>query len=392
MERWKVLDNLRRSLIAPGLVLWLVLSWTVLPLPLGLSSGLAIIVPAMPLLLQIFGMLFHVVKDRSLAGLRDFARNGWVTAAQVLMNASVMLYQAYLSVDAIVPHPGPVVGDTAANAGMGDGGVGGSPTRSGPGCVLADHVSGDDAVARLRRGRLLTRPASIGAAAGFLLAWMLSPVVAWWTSQERQVREKPLSELERRELGLIARKTWGFFESFVCAEDHWLPPDNFQEEPRHQLAHRTSPTNQGLLLVATLAAEDFGFVNLDFMLERLEKTFDTLDQLERHRGHFYNWYDTRSLAPLQPTYISTVDSGNLAGSLLTLKQGLLEKQREPVPSFRAERPDRYAPRGEGAMGQLGCAATTPRPAARLELEHGLKELEAALAATPSELPAWLKWL
>ncbi|HWG41935.1 MAG TPA: glucoamylase family protein [Gemmataceae bacterium] len=312
---------------------------------------------------------------------------------QVLLNAVVMLYQAYLSVDAIV---GTLVRlgmtrrrmlewETAASA----------DRRLGAGLDVFWRTMYPATMLSLGFAALvlLTRPASLAAAAGFLFAWMLSPVVAWWTSQERQVREKPLSEMERRELGLIARKTWGFFESFVCAEDHWLPPDNFQEEPRHQLAHRTSPTNQGLLLVATLAAEDFGFVNLGYMLERLEKTFDTLDRLERHRGHFYNWYDTRSLEPLQPTYISTVDSGNLVGCLLTLKQGLLEKLREPVagPSVLNGLIDTLRVVKE-VWDNLGAPPDAEAGRTRSELEHGLKELEAALAAMPSDLPAWLKWL
>src|SRR5205085_10812461 len=105
---------------------------------------------------------------------------------------------------------------------------------------------------------------------------------------------------------------------------HWLPPDNFQEDPRPVVAHRTSPTNTGLLLLSTVAAHDFGYLGTLELIERLELTCATLNQLPRFHGHFFNWYDTRTLAPLQPQYISTVDSGNLAGHLLAVKQACIE--------------------------------------------------------------------
>src|SRR5262249_18312104 len=134
----------------------------------------------------------------------------------------------------------------------------------------------------------------------------------------------------------VARQTWDFFEQFVGPPDHWLPPDNYQEDPKGAVAHRTSPTNMGLYLVSTLAAHDLGYLSLSALLDRLEKSFDTLERLDRLHGHFYNWYDTSTLHPLQPEYISTVDSGNLLACLLTVKQGLSEKAEEsiPVPAVR----------------------------------------------------------
>jgi cyclic beta-1,2-glucan synthetase len=121
----------------------------------------------------------------------------------------------------------------------------------------------------------------------------------------------------------LSRKTWAFFETFVGPEDHWLPPDNYQEHPVAGVAHRTSPTNMGLALLANLSAYDFGYISTGRLIERTANALQTMEALERHRGHFYNWYDTQSLQPLLPTYISTVDSGNLAGHLLTLRAGLL---------------------------------------------------------------------
>src|SRR5205807_9357740 len=110
----------------------------------------------------------------------------------------------------------------------------------------------------------------------------------------------------------------------------WLPPDNYQEDPKGQVAHRTSPTNIGLYLVSSLAAHDFGYVSLPALVERLEKIFATLEQLERFHGHLYNWYDTRTLRLLQPGDISTVDSGNLLGCLLALRRGLQEQAKKPI--------------------------------------------------------------
>ena len=117
---------------------------------------------------------------------------------------------------------------------------------------------------------------------------------------------------------LIARRTWHFFETFVTAEDHWLPPDNFQEDPKPVVAHRTSPTNIGLYLLSTVAARDFGWIGTLDAVERIEGTLGTMKRMELFRGHFYNWYDTRDLHPLDPKYISSVDSGNLAGHLIVL--------------------------------------------------------------------------
>jgi cyclic beta-1,2-glucan synthetase len=393
LERWKVFDNLRRSLMAPALVLWLVLSWTILPLPPAISSGLALLVLALPLLLQTAGALFHVVKDRSTAPLRELARSGWLTAAQVLLNAILLLNQAYLGVDAIVrtlcrlwvTRRHLLEWETAASA----------DRRLGSGLrVCWNNMWPATALAAgLGVLLLLARPESLPAATGFLIAWLIAPLVAWWISQQPQTRETPLTPEERRELGLIARRTWGFFESFVGPEDHWLPPDNFQEEPRHQVAHRTSPTNQGLLLVATLAAEDFGYLTMRCLVDRLEKTFETLDRLERYRGHFFNWYDTRTLEPLQPTYISTVDSGNLVGCLLTLKQGLLEKMNQPLlgSCLIHGLTDTLQVIQEAWHG-LGALTSAEAIVTRSGLRTNLKAMTEALQQPPRDLPAWKKWL
>src|SRR5213079_3243674 len=143
-------------------------------------------------------------------------------------------------------------------------------------------------------------------------------------------RAKPLAAADRRELRRIARRTWRFFVTFVGPEDHALPPDNFQETPSPVVAHRTSPTNIGLYLLSTVAARDFGWLGTLDAVERLEATFETMNGLERFRGHFYNWYDTTHCAPLEPKYVSSVDSGNLAGHLIALAHGCREMIDRPV--------------------------------------------------------------
>ncbi len=168
-------------------------------------------------------------------------------------------------------------------------------------------------------------------AAPFVILWMLSPAVARWASlPPAMAGANPLSDTDARALRLIARRTWRFFETFVTANDHMLPPDNFQEEPQPVFAHRTSPTNLGLYLLSVVAARDFGWLGKIETVERLEATLATMNGLERFRGHFYNWYDTHDLRPLEPKYISSVDSGNLAGHLIALGNACREMVGAPV--------------------------------------------------------------
>ncbi|MGZ3489098.1 MAG: glucoamylase family protein, partial [Isosphaeraceae bacterium] len=169
----------------------------------------------------------------------------------------------------------------------------------------------------------LSRPAALGVAGPILGLWFASPAIEWWISRPLARRESRLTADQTLFLRKLSRKTWAFFEIFVGPEDHWLPPDNYQEHPTPVVGHRTSPTNMGLALLANLSAYDFGYIPAGQLIERTANAFHTMEALERHRGHFYNWYDTQSLKPLLPLYVSTVDSGNLAGHLLTLRPGLL---------------------------------------------------------------------
>ena len=157
-----------------------------------------------------------------------------------------------------------------------------------------------------------------------LVSWSLAPVVAWWISLPLETPRAKLSEDQMIFLRKVSRKTWKFFETFVGPESHWLPPDNYQEKPLSVVANGTSPTNMGLALLANLAAYDFGYISAGTLIKRTGSSLQTMKNLERFQGHFYNWYDIKLQEPMQPRYISTVDSGNLAGHLLTLQQGLFE--------------------------------------------------------------------
>ena len=167
------------------------------------------------------------------------------------------------------------------------------------------------------------RPMALAFAAPVLALWFFSPLIVWWISRPLQRRLPTLNAEQTVFLRLLSRRTWAFFETFVGPQDNFLPPDNMQEHPVERVAHRTSPTNIGLTLLSNLAAYDFGYITLGQLIERTNATLDTMERLERHQGHFFNWYDTQTLQPLRPRYVSTIDSGNLAGHLLTLRAGLL---------------------------------------------------------------------
>ncbi|HEY0255234.1 MAG TPA: glycosyltransferase family 2 protein, partial [Kofleriaceae bacterium] len=167
-------------------------------------------------------------------------------------------------------------------------------------------------------------------AAPMAALWLVAPALVWWAGRPLTKQRTELSSEERTFLRKLARRTWRFFQTYVSTEDHDLPPDNFQEEPPVGTAHRTSPTNIGLSLLANLTAYDFGYATVTEVRDRVARTFGTLDQLQRFRGHFYNWYDTKTLEPLRPMYVSTVDSGNLAGHLITLAEGLKLLADQPV--------------------------------------------------------------
>ena len=171
--------------------------------------------------------------------------------------------------------------------------------------------------------------AALFVASPILLLWLFAPAIAWHLSKEETEKKPNLSENQKLFLHKTARRTWSFFEQFVNAEENWLPPDNFQEHPTPVIAHRTSPTNMGLALLANLAAYDFGYISGREMAERCNNTLKQCGRWNGMMDIFITGMIPLSLLPLHPKYVSTVDSGNLVGHLLTLRQGLLSQANEP---------------------------------------------------------------
>jgi len=171
---------------------------------------------------------------------------------------------------------------------------------------------------------LLKRPSASIVALPFVALWLMAPMIAFWLSRPTVRRPPSLNDVDRRYLEDVARSTWRYFDEFVTQADHHLPPDNVQFTPEARVARRTSPTNIAMALLSTLSAYDLGFIDLTSLLTRLTNTLTTLESMERHEGHWLNWYDTETLAPLNPAYVSTVDSGNLAGAFVALSSGLRE--------------------------------------------------------------------
>ena len=318
--RWKMLDNLRRTFSAPAIFLALVVGWT---LPLRAAAIWTAFVVATFAIPPFLPVVSAIVPRR----LRISQRRHWQTVlgdftlalSQITLVTTLVAHQAWLMADAIVRtlfrlfvrRRSLLEWTTAAKSKTRarlD--LRGSYRRMSGGVALAAGAT--FIVAGVR-------PESWPAAAAFLILWILSPAVARWASQPVGFgRGAPLSDTDIRALRLTARRTWRFFETFVTAEDHALPPDNFQDDPEPVIAHRTSPTNMGLYLLTVIAARDFGWLGTSDTVDRLEATLAAMNGLERFRGHFYNWYDTRSLRPLEPKYVSAVDSGNLAGHLIAL--------------------------------------------------------------------------
>jgi cyclic beta-1,2-glucan synthetase len=319
LGRWKMLDNLRRSSLAPVVLLGFALCWLIsAPLVWSLFFCACIVLPAvLPFLIN---QLLRFA-DRSRGGyLRAVAREARQTASLIALKVVFWADQAWSMTDAIlrtfyrlsVSRRNLLQWTTTAQThARGSATVLGAYRSMSGGLLLLLALT----LALLVEGRGIP-----WIAAPFLLAWACAPLLARSVSRPvRVARRANLTADDRHRLRLMARQTWSFFDTFVTPQQNMLPPDNFQEIPNAVIANRTSPTNIGLYLLSVASAREFGWIGTFDAMDRLEAAFSSLDKLERYRGHFYNWYDTHDLRPLDPKYISTVDSGNLAGHLLALE-------------------------------------------------------------------------
>ncbi len=400
LSQWKIFDNLRRSLVPVALLLLLLGGWWRDRGLLGdCVTWWTLAITFIPGLVSIGGEAAR--KPRELpwrVHLGRMAKVGGRHVIQCALGLAFLPYDAWVSLDAsgrsllrlLVTRRNllewQTSGDSAKAARTG---LGSFYRAMWPAPVAAV------AIAFWRRQRGPRPPALL---AGL---WLMAPAIAWWISRPLEPAKSELTAKQRTFLRRQARKTWLFFETFVTAEENWLPPDNFQEVPSPRIASRTSPTNIGLALLANLAANDFGYIPLSRLLRRTEDTLATMGRLERYRGHFFNWYDTRTREPLLPRYISTVDSGNLAGHLLILSSGLrmlpdaliagpkiLEALRDTAGIVRQQLG------GSTILTELDATlAATPRTlmemvdclaAAREQAER----LAAELAEQPEELKNW----
>jgi cyclic beta-1,2-glucan synthetase len=334
IARWKIFDNLRRAQLAPATVLLLLLAWTVLPGSPALWTAAVVASLAFPLYPVVLEALAGPKAHQPVwAFVRGLAEDAAATGARILLQLAFLANQAWGTGHAIlvtlvrvtITRRRLLEWETAAASAARGAGLGSGPRpflvamAAGPAFALAGAVL----VSALRPGALF-------AAAPLLVLWAVAPLVAYRLSQPIAERDAELGPEDRQFLLGVARTTWKYFEAFMGPEDHFLPADNFQEAPE-RTAHRTSPTNIGMGLLSTLAAHDLGLIPTGELIERIDSTLTTMEGLERLEGHLFNWYDTVSLAPLPPRYVSTVDSGNLAGALIALSEGLSHLGREPAP-------------------------------------------------------------
>jgi cyclic beta-1,2-glucan synthetase len=334
--RWKILDNLRRSLVAPSLLALAVAGWTVLPGPRWFWTAVLVTVLASQLLPLVARLLIGPGRSQSFrVFLGNLRRDVTMALAQVLLSVTFLAFHAFDTAHAIaltlvrlvVTKRRLLEWETAAAAAARTAGLSGEKAVQ---RFVAEMVA-SPIIGVLIALILAARDSSaLPAASPFLLSWIVAPLVAHRLSVPVGARVRPLGDDARTLLRRTARQTWRYFETFATAAEGWLPPDNYQEDDEQpKLARRTSPTNIGMGLLSSLAAHDLGYISTDALVERLDSTLRTLESLERHEGHFLNWYDTATRAPLHPRYISTVDSGNLAGALMALAQGLHALARQP---------------------------------------------------------------
>jgi len=320
---WKILDNLRRSLIPLALTLLLFAGWTILD-PAWFWTLVVIGIIFIPSLITYIVYLFQKPEEVNLG--QHLKASGQLAVRQISQALFILMslpYEAFYSLKAILITCWRLIISKKRLLEWNSTASGESQARFK--LIESFRTMWISPFLAVISAILLKIyfPVTLLMVWPILGLWFLAPAIAWWISIPVIAREAKLTEKQFRFLRALSRKTWSFFETFAGADDNWLPPDNYQENPVSVIAHRTSPTNIGLSLLANLSAYDFGYILTGELVARTSNAFSSMNSMERYRGHFFNWYDTQTLKPLRPLYISSVDSGNLAAHLLTLQQGLL---------------------------------------------------------------------
>ncbi|KAA6205198.1 MAG: protein ndvB [Candidatus Tokpelaia sp.] len=337
ITRWKMLDNLRRSLMPPAILAAFFGLWCFLPVKQALLWQIILllglyIAPLMGLVRNFFAF----DRDYMLRGhIRAVLLQAGSLFAHIVLSVSFLAYSTWYTLDAIirtiyrmtVSHKHLLEwqsSDVTKNL----------PRRQYLSAYLRMMFPAIILAVFVLLASWQIKGSGFYAGLPIMLLWLFSPFIAWFLSRPATKRDRlKLKSADAAALRGIARRNWAFYEEFVTADNHYLPPDNFQEDPVPVLARRTSPTNIGLYLLSTVAARDFGWINLQETINRIAATLATLDRLEKFHGHIYNWYETDTLEPSEPLYISTVDSGNLAGHLLALAAALKQWAAQNTAAF-----------------------------------------------------------
>ncbi|MCG7858593.1 GH36-type glycosyl hydrolase domain-containing protein [Flavihumibacter sp.] len=330
LSKWKIFDNLRRSLVPMALLILLLIGWFVLPLPWFWTLAVTIMI-LLPVVVNAVWQLMHKPIDLTVkAHLTEVGASVNDALIRFVFNSTVLPYEAFKFTDAVLRTLWRLL---ITRKKLLEWTPSASSSRNNGNDLLGSYSIMFIAplLALTCLALFLQYPSdALFIALPFLVLWTLAPAISWFLSQPEKEDSLELPEEQILFLQKAARKTWIYFEEFVTSRDNWLPPDNYQEHPVSVIAHRTSPTNMGLALLANLAAYDFGYISGGKLAIRCRNTLESMYKLERYQGHFYNWYDTISMLPLNPRYVSTVDSGNLAGHLLTLRQGLISLPSEKL--------------------------------------------------------------
>jgi len=330
--RWKMTDNLRRSAIAPATFAALALC-AFLPMHAALAAGAMLLAAlALPMFLPpVFALLSRPERVSFRNHFATSVTDTHLAGLQFVLTFAFLADRAWNALDAIVRTLVRVLvtrrhlleWTTAAQSAR-------APRLDAVGFYRAMR-GGTALVAVLALAAPWFAPSAWSLLLPCVLLWLVAPLIAMRISRPMDVvRDKLLNSDEQRDLRVIARRTWRYFETFVTAAHHWLPPDNFQEDPRPVVAGRTSPTNVGLYLLSAIAARDFGWAGTIATVERLEATLASMRRLPKFNGHFYNWYATEDLRALDPPYVSSVDSGNLAGHLVVVANACDAWRRQPI--------------------------------------------------------------
>lgn len=383
LDRWKIFDNLRRSLVPPASIIFLLASWF-FAAPAGWIA--AALVGVMVLFQPLSRIITWLTSPRGTQapGWRELGHD----VLRSLAEASFLPERSRLAIDAIlrvayrrwISHRRLLEWTTAQMAQW-------QAIRRNR-AIMLEMIQTSLVSILVILGLSWFRPASLPSAAAYLLLWLASPLIALRLTAVRfsPRRRDLVSNTDLRMLSRLARKTWRYFDDFVKDESNWLPPDNYQISHQNAIAARTSPTNIGLWMLSVIGAHDFGFLTGDQSIERLQKTFETLDRLESYDGHLLNWYDLVDLEPLEPRYVSTVDSGNLLASLWALGSGLGELSTEPLVGPSALQglactldvllhvigPSRLSPTAHEAIGALS-GLFEGQPADFPEVAHRLRQ-------------------